>query len=335
MKKHKHFLLLGTCILTLSACGGGSEDNKPEATVVSHVTDESSKFDLDTFPAILPEVGIYTSALITRSHPHKLIKGIDGMTLVYPGNDTEQRWNTWVDDGSVATWWLGKAARQADKNGKYPVRLTRVSRSKTPDSFIIKSDGAEPELLPSPYQMQSSDTKYITFQTQPMLDDQGEDIRYIAFNFSSTGTSTYHDWSGQVALIPVKIIPVITDNWHDNNGFTTDMLGDVETTSNGGKLTVSMQLPSAGCTLTGEGDVGNKLSKLNFTGFSKCKFNIPDEANWSQSEYKNTHGLMNVKSTAVAYATAIKNSRGVDTLVIGFPELDGVIFKVEKRLALP
>ena len=104
-----------------------------------------------------------------------------------------------------------------------------------------------------------------------MINVDGIATRYSAFDFSSTGISVYNNWSGYVAIIPPQRATIgtniRTNNWKIKSGLATEMLGNIDVTNNSGKLTVGMELPSAGCTVVGKGDVDTSkpLSKLTFT----------------------------------------------------------------------
>lgn len=110
------------------------------------------------------------------------------------------------------------------------------------------------------------------------------------------------------------------------------MLTDTKVINDDGKLVVTINLQLMPCKLVGEGeeDSNHKLSKLTFTGFEKCVFVKPDTANWSQSDIKNYEALDKVKGTTTAYIAEFNDTNNIDTLVIGFPELDGVIFTLKK-----
>lgn len=197
--------------------------------------------------------------------------------------------------------------------------------------------------------MQSNTPSKVLFKSWPVINVDGVATRYSAFDFSSTGITVYNNWSGHVAIISPQLAIIsknirdnITDNivgnirthtWEMKSGLVTDMLGNIDVTNNSGRLKVSMELPSAGCTVDGKGDVDTSkpLTKLTFTGFEKCKFVIDDDAGWSQADYKNTDGLAKVKGTAIAYVAEFKDEKNIENLVIGFPELNGVIFKLADK----
>lgn len=144
-----------------------------------------------------------------------------------------------------------------------------------------------------------------------MINVDGIATRYSAFDFSSTGISVYNNLEEGGGTIPPQRATIgtniRTNNWKIKSGLATEMLGNIDVTNNGGKLTVGMELPSAGCTVVGKvmWIPAKPLSKLTFTGFEKCKFAIDDDAGWSQADYKNTEGLAKVKGTAIAYVARI------------------------------
>ena len=221
---------------------------------------------------------------------------------------------------------------RSDSTEPSTLTLTRISRNKVADSAVLTRDNSGAQLVPSNYQRQSSVPSQVIIKTMPVIKAEGERVRYSAFDLSSTGTTVYHNWNGQVGITAVNTTNIKSETWLNVNGLATDMLGNTEVTNNDGKLTIVMQLPSAGCTLFGEGvkESNHALSKLTFTGFEKCKFVEFNDANWSQSDYKNTAGLARVKDTATAYIAEFNDANNKNTLVIGFPELDGVIFTLKK-----
>lgn len=221
---------------------------------------------------------------------------------------------------------------QSDSTEPSTLTLTRISRNKVADSAVLTRDDSGTQLVPSNYQRQSSVPSQVIIKTMPVIKAEGERVRYSAFDLSSTGTTVYHNWNGQVGITAVNTTNIKSETWLNVNGLATDMLGNTELTNNDGKLTIVMQLPSAGCTLFAEGEKerDHALSKLTFTGFEKCKFVEFNDANWSQSDYKNTAGLAQVKDTATAYIAEFNDANNKNTVVIGFPELDGVIFTLKK-----
>ncbi|TNJ24748.1 hypothetical protein CF111_07035 [Aeromonas sobria] len=276
--------------------------------------------------------------MLTRDEPRKTLVNFTGLAIVYPQHDAELRWDIWADDGAVATWWVGQAGMHADSINPSTLTLTRISRNKVADSAVLTRDDSGAQFVSSNYQRQSSVPSQVMIKTMPVINTESERVRYSAFDLSSTGTTVYHNWNGQIGITRVTTTDINPDNpdkseiWLSGNGYITDMLGTTEVTNKGGKLSVVMELPSAGCTLFGEGakESNPALSKLTFTGFEKCKFVEFNNANWSQSDYKNTAGLAQVKDTATAYIAEFNDANNKNTLVIGFPELDGVIFNLKK-----
>ena len=325
---------------TLSGCGG-SDDHKStietKVAPVPHISAESSQENIIKQGITLPQPGIYQTALLTQGHIQKIINNIDSLAIVYPRGEHELRWDVLADDGDFATWWIGRAELLAGSDKPSTLNLTRISRKKDAVNFVmIKGDNGA-ELQASPYQMQSNTPSKVLFKSWPVINVDGVATRYSAFDFSSAGISVYNNWSGHVTIIPPQRATIgtniRTNNWKMKLGLATDMLGNIDVTNNSGKLTVGMELPSAGCTVVGKGDVDTSkpLSKLTFTGFEKCKFAIDDDAGWSQADYKNTEGLAKVKGTAIAYVAEFKDEKNIEQLVIGFPELNGVIFKLADK----
>lgn len=328
MDSHK-WVLLGACMATLSGCGGSDDNKSTTATSVAPVSHVATTLKAGI---VLPQLGVYQTTLLTRDDPHQTLVNFAGLAIVYPQRDAQLRWDIWADDGAVATWWLGQAGMQSDSTEPSTLRLTRISRNKVADSAVLTRDDSGTQLVPSNYQRQSSVPSQVMIKTMPVINAKGERVRYSAFDLSSTGTTVYHNWNGQVGITAVNTTDIKSETWLTGNGLATDMLGNTELTNNDGKLSVVIQLPSAGCKLFGEGakESNHALSKLTFTGFEKCKFVEFNDANWSQSDYKNTAGLAQVKDTATAYIAEFNDANNKNTVVIGFPELDGVIFTLKK-----
>ncbi|WP_198559601.1 hypothetical protein [Aeromonas sobria] len=314
---------------TLSGCGGSDDNKSTAATSVAPVPHVATTLKAGI---VLPQPGVYQTTLLTRDDPHKTLVNFAGLAIVYPQHDAELRWDIWADDGAVATWWLGQAGIHSDSINPSPLTLTRISRNKVADSAVLTRNDSGAQFVSSNSQRKSSVPSKVMIKTMPVINAESERVRYSAFDLSSTGTSVYNNWNGQVGVTPVKTTDIKSDTWSSVNGYITDMLGNTEVTNNEGKLTIVMILPSAGCTLFGEGEEesNHALSKLTFTGFGKCEFVEYDDAKWSQSDYENTAGLAKVKDTTTAYIAEFNDANNIDTLVIGFPELDGVIFNLKK-----
>lgn len=328
MDSHK-WVLLGACMATLSGCGGSDDNKSTTATSVAPVSHVATTLKAGI---ALPQPGVYQTTLLTRDDPHQTLVNFAGLAIVYPQRDAQLRWDIWADDGAVATWWLGQAGMRSDSTEPSTLTLTRISRNKVADSAVLTRDDSGTQIVPSNYQRQSSVPSQVIIKTMPVIKAEGERVRYSAFDLSSTGTTVYHNWNGQVGITAVNTTNIKSETWLNVNGWATDMLGNTELTNNDGKLTIVMELPSAGCTLFAEGEKerDHALSKLTFTGFEKCKFVEFNDANWSQSDYKNTAGLAQVKDTATAYIAEFNDANNKNTVVIGFPELDGVIFTLKK-----
>lgn len=314
---------------TLSGCGGSDDNKSTTATSVAPVSHVATTLKAGI---ALPQPGVYQTTLLTRDDPHQTLVNFAGLAIVYPQRDAQLRWDIWADDGAVATWWLGQAGMRSDSTEPSTLTLTRISRNKVADSAVLTRDDSGTQIVPSNYQRQSSVPSQVIIKTMPVIKAEGERVRYSAFDLSSTGTTVYHNWNGQVGITAVNTTNIKSETWLNVNGWATDMLGNTELTNNDGKLTIVMELPSAGCTLFAEGEKerDHALSKLTFTGFEKCKFVEFNDANWSQSDYKNTAGLAQVKDTATAYIAEFNDANNKNTVVIGFPELDGVIFTLKK-----
>lgn len=313
MKMHNKALLAIACAAALSAC----DSEKAANSIAKRV------------PLALPEAGLYQANLMSRDGDKatpRMIKDLDGLALVYPKGETVQHWGVWVDHqvGKVETnsQWLGQADQKADKDGIYPVQLIRNSE-RLGTSTALSSV--------------TNDHNLITFQDQPVIDLQGKEIKRWVFDFTRTGTKfsdnspIYSGFSGHVAVTALTTKAVITASWSatDSDGFSSEMVGKVDTTNNGGKLTVAIEFPAAGCTLVGEGSATAGLSKLTMTGFGKCNFKqsaaaTPIENLWNAA-------LARAMDNRVAYVTTYTTDAKKDALVIGFPDTNGLLITADKR----
>ncbi|MFM4777230.1 hypothetical protein ACEUD0_15520 [Aeromonas veronii] len=313
MKMHNKALLAIACTAALSAC----DSEKAANSIAKRV------------PLALPEAGLYQANLMSRDGDKatpRMIKDLDGLALVYPKGETVQYWGVWVDHqvGKVETnsQWLGQADQKADKDGIYPVQLIRNSE-RLGTSTALSSV--------------TSDHNLITFQDQPVIDLQGKEIKRWVFDFTRTGTKfsdnspIYSGFSGHVAVTALTTKAVTTASWSatDSDGFSSDMVGKVDTTNNGGKLTVAIEFPAAGCTLVGEGSATAGLSKLTMTGFGKCNFKqsaaaTPIENLWNAA-------LAQAMDNRVAYVTTFTTDAKKEALVIGFPDTNGLLITADKR----
>ncbi|MCF5765578.1 hypothetical protein K3H47_16720 [Aeromonas veronii] len=313
MRMHNKALLAIACTAALSAC----DSEKAANSIAKRV------------PLALPEGGLYQANLLSRDGNKatlRMIKDLDGLALVYPKGDTVQRWGVWVDHqvGKVETnsQWLGQADQKADKDGIYPVQLIRNSE-RLGTSTALSSV--------------TNDHNLITFQDQPVIDLHGKEIKRWVFDFTRTGTKfsdnspIYSGFSGHVAVTALTTKAVTTASWSatDSDGFSSDMVGKVDTTNNGGKLTVAIELPAAGCTLVGEGSATAGLSKLSMTGFGKCNFKqsavaTPIENLWNAA-------LARAMDNRVAYVTTFTTDAKKEALVIGFPDTNGLLITADKR----
>lgn len=313
MKMHNKALLAIACAAALSAC----DSEKAANSIAKRV------------PLALPEAGLYQANLMSRDGDKatpRMIKDLDGLALVYPKGETVQHWGVWVDHqvGKVETnsQWLGQADQKADKDGIYPVQLIRNSE-RLGTSTALSSV--------------TNDHNLITFQDQPVIDLQGKEIKRWVFDFTRTGTKfsdnspIYSGFSGHVAVTALTTKAVTTASWSatDSDGFSSDMVGKVDTTNNGGKLTVAIEFPAAGCTLVGEGGATAGLSKLTMTGFGKCNFKqsaaaTPIENLWNAA-------LARAMDNRVAYITTFTSDAKKEALIIGFPDTNGLLITADKR----
>ncbi|MFM5449710.1 hypothetical protein ACET9C_15195 [Aeromonas veronii] len=313
MKMHNKALMAIACAAALSAC----DSEKAANSIAKRV------------PLALPEAGLYQANLMSRDGDKatpRMIKDLDGLALVYPKGETVQHWGVWVDHqvGKVETnsQWLGQADQKADKDGIYSVQLIRNSE-RLGTSTALSSV--------------TNDHNLITFQDQPVIDLQGKEIKRWVFDFTRTGTKfsdnspIYSGFSGHVAVTALTTKAVTTASWSatDSDGFSSDMVGKVDTTNNGGKLTVAIEFPAAGCTLVGEGSATAGLSKLTMTGFGKCNFKqsaaaTPIENLWNAA-------LARAMDNRVAYITTFTSDAKKEALIIGFPDTNGLLITADKR----
>ncbi|NJI23379.1 hypothetical protein HA451_10015 [Aeromonas veronii] len=313
MKMHNKALLAIACAAALSAC----DSEKAANSIAKRV------------PLALPEAGLYHANLLSRDGDKatpRMIKDLDGLALVYPKGETVQHWGVWVEHqvGKVETnsQWLGQADQKADKDGIYPVQLIRNSERLGTSTSLSSV---------------TNDHNLITFQDQPVIDLQGKEIKRWVFDFTRTGTKfsdnspIYSGFSGHVAVTALTTKAVTTASWSatDSDGFSSDMVGKVDTTNNGGKLTVAIEFPAAGCTLVGEGSATAGLSKLTMTGFGKCNFKqsaaaTPIENLWNAA-------LARAMDNSVAYVTTYTTDAKKEALVIGFPDTNGLLITADKR----
>ncbi|WP_111900426.1 hypothetical protein [Aeromonas veronii] len=313
MKMHNKALLAIACAAALSAC----DSEKAANSIAKRV------------PLALPEAGLYQANLMSRDGDKatpRMIKDLNGLALVYPKGETVQHWGVWVDHqvGKVETnsQWLGQADQKADKDGIYPVQLIRNSE-RLGTSTALSSV--------------TNDHNLITFQDQPVIDLQGKEIKRWVFDFTRTGTKfsdnspIYSGFSGHVAVTALTTKAVTTASWSatGSDGFSSDMVGKVDTTNNGGKLTVAIEFPAAGCTLVGEGSATAGLSKLTMSGFGKCNFKqsaaaTPIENLWNAA-------LARAMDNRVAYVTTFTTDAKKEALIIGFPDTNGLLITADKR----
>jgi hypothetical protein len=108
-----------------------------------------------------------------------------------------------------------------------------------------------------------------------------------------------------------------------SDGFSSDMVGKVDTTSNGGKLMV------ASCALVGEGSATAGLSKLTLAGFGKCNFKPSADTTPLAREPLERGPWITASPMSRPLRPTIKK----EALVIGFPELNGMRITADKRSA--
>ena len=163
MDSHK-WVLLGACMATLSGCGGSDDNKSTTATSVAPVSHVATTLKAGI---VLPQPGVYQTALLTRDDPHQTLVNFAGLAIVYPQRDAQLRWDIWADDGAVATWWLGQAGMQSDSTE--PSTLTCISRNKVADSAVLTRDDSGAQLVPSNYQRQSSVPSQVMILRDPLI----------------------------------------------------------------------------------------------------------------------------------------------------------------------
>lgn len=237
--------------------------------------------------------------------------GESGFAVSYSLWGKGTTWDLMVDSGARSTVWK--------------IKSVKASGDAVPAMQINSVTGVIADGSPS-----FASNEVITAADKVKIENESHLV--TAFDLSSAGTSMYGNWSGLMRLTFINTTPVNTASWHPNNGLATDMLGNVETTSNGDKMTVTMAMPAAGCTLVGEGSSSDKVgfNRLTFTGFDKCQFDPANGANWTSIEYYNSERLAKAKEGTLGYATTFKDESGAEMLLVGFPELDGVLLVMNK-----
>ncbi|MGY3908557.1 hypothetical protein ACW5W1_19020, partial [Aeromonas bestiarum] len=134
--------------------------------------------------------------------------------------------------------------------------------------------------------------------------------------------------------VPTRTTRAITsDSWlvEEDAGLADAMVGLIRSTNNGGSLTLDIEFPRAGCTLTGKGNAepGKGLSKLSLSGFGKCSFKASSDL--SPLENKWVLGLAKARDGVQAYVAAFDMPGTRKTaLVVGFPEQNGLMVMGEK-----
>ncbi|MDQ1886562.1 hypothetical protein RA180_21470 [Aeromonas salmonicida] len=314
MIKHKLSLLAMATTLLLSGCDGEKLGNSIAKRV----------------PLALPEAGLYEANLLSRKNDKatpEMLENLSGLSLVYPKDEQSQRWGIWADSISnqmvqTNTQWVGRADQNADKEGIYPVSLTRNTERL----------GEEIEASTA-----TNNHNLITFQNQQLIDLSGKEVKRWVFDLTRTGmlfsdkTPLYQNWSGHVAVTKIATKAITSASWSslDDEGFTTNLVGKIDTTNNGGKLTVAIEFPAAGCTLAGEGIPSAGLSKLTLSGFGKCTFKPSDT--FSPLENVWVSALAKAKDGAIAYTTVFNSLGNHDNLVLAFPEMNGFMSIAEKK----
>ncbi|WP_156120180.1 hypothetical protein [Aeromonas finlandensis] len=319
--KLKSILLAVIGLSTLYGCGGGSSggEEKPSVKTAEPVLDHVT----------IPNAVLYKAEY---RNPDQQVVLSTGFALKYQKIDGENssRWSIWAKNSLVTTWWWVKqSSDDILKSDPNSVQLTSISRR-------INRNVASGS-IPAVSVINQVDIPYNNIvhvipefhQNQPVYASP----THTELDLSGTGTSMHIKWAEKISLQELTTRAINTDSWNENNGYSTDMLGNVETTRNGEKVTVTMMLPAAGCTLVGDAISSGKtrFDKFVFTGFDKCLFDPAKGDKWTPSDYINSERLAKGKNGSIAYGATFKDNSGLDTLVIGFPELDGVVLMMNKR----
>lgn len=311
--KLKSILLVMSCVGALYGCGGGSDESKVSVVKQSNpdtpqqlvnIDGEIPPHDAESIYSI--PANLYKSELINSDGT----LGLAGLALNYNfGSRQKDNWQVMVDDGHLFSAWFTGFNQVTKVPGELVVN--RVSRSHS-----------------APSVEQSRQEISIAANKLKVVDEvkkapNGLDLSLIE-------PASYANWSGKIKLTPIETSLVNTASWHPNNGLATDMLGNVETTRNGDLVTVTLELPAAGCTLVGRNVSLSRRDRVAFGGFDKCQFDPAKGANWTPNDYYNNEALAKAMDGVVAHIATFKNDGGAEMLVIGFPNLEGLFFVVPK-----
>ncbi|MFM5360412.1 hypothetical protein ACET6Z_17450 [Aeromonas veronii] len=314
MMKLKSILLVVSCVGALYGCGGGSDESKVSVVKQSNPNTPQQLVNIDGEITPHDAESIYSSP--ANLYKSELINsdgtlGLAGLALNYNfGSKQKDNWQVMVDDGHLFSVWFTGFNKLTKVPGELVVN--RVSRSHS-----------------APSVEQSREKISIAANKLRMVDEVKKAPNGL--DLSLIGTANYANWSGKIKLTPIEINLVNTASWHPNNGLATDMLGNVETTRNGDMVTVTLELPAAGCTLVGRNNVPrSRRDIVAFSGFDQCQFDPAKGANWTPNDYYNNEALAKGRDGVVAHIATFKNDGGTEMLVIGFPNLEGLFFVVPK-----
>lgn len=319
--RNKTLLALASTVVLLSGCGGGGGDSGSSSSSSAPETKTTIVPIRDIAPVVLPEAGLYEAGLLTRdgkSAVPALIDGLHGLAFIYPKNETEQRWVVSVK-GQYNTQWVGRAGQKVSRDGIYPVSVTRTS-DRAGDIDPLTERG-----------------RNIVFQKTLTVQGMRPGFDFSQTSKSSDGTPLYPAWMGRVALAKSdsatgELVNGTTWQQQDaaGNGFAFVTIDHPMASDD---LTVKIDLSAANCTLEGKGVVGKGLSKLDVTGFdsAKCDFKAspnPLEDRWMSALGK---AAKEGQSVITAYVATYTSAANQEQLVIGFPELDGLLITADKQ----
>lgn len=317
MKKINGLLLAGICAGSLYGCGGSDDKGADPANSAP----PGKSFEVEH--VTVPNAVLYQANYMSADGK----AGPSGYALQYEKRDggTYPRWSAWANNGVVASWWWLNDGDETTTSKPATARLHRTS--------YLEKDGG----IAAAQAIRQADVVYErTVHAQPQIVTEHPVVGVasnIELNLAATGTDSYPTWSGKVALTELKTRGVNTGSWHANNGYGTELLGNVESTRNGDKVTITMELLAAGCTLTGEGISSGhtRFDRLQFTGFERCRFDPAKGEDWTAVDYHHNAALAKAKESALGYVATFKSDHGSRLLVVGFPELDGLVWLVNPR----
>ncbi|MFB2865995.1 hypothetical protein [Aeromonas sp. MdU4] len=325
--RNKTLLALASTVVLLSGCGGGGGDSgsssapETKTTPVVHIQPIGAPVIRLSY---LPEDGgVYSANLLQIDPGHKAQVMMDrpnGLALIYPKNGVEQRWILSMK-GTSNTQWAGWMGQKREVGKIPPVVVIRTTDGKDDKRGFDRGRG-------------------IVRPAYPVIDLQGNESARLALNLTTTSklpngadTPLYPGWAGFVALTPIKSATgeLVAGAWQQNDAAGKEF-AFVNTANNGGELTVDIALPVANCHLEGKGVASKGLSKLDVTGFGdKCDFKQSSDLNQIENSWMAALAKVGKDQSVTAYVTTYTSAANQEQLVIGFPELDGLLITADKQ----